>query len=147
MTCSSGNSAMRLQSKVISRSITYCCSGDVKISANSPACMPSEKYSLDDLKETAVADGVELKPGTILLIRTGWMQAYIAASPEHKAAMAPLGALKACGIDDSSAMVEWFWDHRLAAVGTDCPPGEPWPWDFSNEGALHYRPLCLLACP
>ncbi len=109
--------------------------------------LTSEKYSLDDLKETAVAQNVELKPGTILLIRTGWMQAYVAASPEDKAAMAPLGALKACGIDDTSAMVEWFWDHRLAAVGTDCPAVEPWPWDFKNEGALHYRTLCLLGLP
>src|SRR3984893_43435 len=64
--------------------------------------LKSEKYSLDDLKETAVAEGVELKPGTILLIRTGWMQAYLAASPEDKAAMAPLEGLKACGIDDRS---------------------------------------------
>jgi kynurenine formamidase len=109
--------------------------------------LKSEKYSLDDLKETAVADGVELKPGTILLIRTGWMQAYLAASPEDKAAMAPLEGLKACGIEDSHAMVEWFWDHRVAAVGTDCPAVEPWPWDFKNEGALHYRTLCLLGLP
>ena len=38
-------------------------------------------------------------------------------------------------------------DHRLAAVGTDCPAVEPWPWDFSDEGALHYRTLCLLGLP
>jgi kynurenine formamidase len=109
--------------------------------------LKSEKYSLDDLKETAVAQSVELKPGTILLIRTGWMQAYLAASPEAKAAMAPLEGLKACGIEDTSAMVEWFWDNRVAAVGTDCPAVEPWPWDFKNEGALHYRTLCLLGLP
>ena len=109
--------------------------------------LKSEKYSLDDLKETAVAQGVELKPGTILLIRTGWMQAYLAASDADKAAMAPLEGLKACGIEDSSAMVEWFWDNRIAAVGTDCPAVEPWPWDFKNEGALHYRTLCLLGLP
>ena len=109
--------------------------------------LKSERYSLDDLKETAVAQGVELKPGTILLIRTGWMQAYLAASPADKTAMAPLEGLKACGIEDTSAMVEWFWDNRIAAVGTDCPAVEPWPWDFKNEGALHYRTLCLLGLP
>jgi len=109
--------------------------------------LKSEHYSLDDLKETAVAQGVELKPGTILLIRTGWMQAYLASSPADKTAMAPLEGLKACGIEDSRDMVEWFWDHRVAAVGTDCPAVEPWPWDFKNEGALHYRTLCLLGLP
>jgi kynurenine formamidase len=61
--------------------------------------------------------------------------------------MAPLEGLKACGIEDSRDMVEWFWDHRIAAVGTDCPAVEPWPWDFKNEGALHYRTLCLLGLP
>ncbi len=109
--------------------------------------LKSEKYSLADLKEALVAQGAELKPGTILLIRTGWMQAYLAASPKDKAAMAPLEGLKSCGIDDSREMVEWFWDNRLAAVGTDCPAVEPWPWDFKNEGALHYRTLCLLGLP
>ena len=61
--------------------------------------------------------------------------------------MAPLEGLKACGIEDSSAMVEWFWDNQVAAVGTDCPAVEPWPWDFKNEGALHYRTLSLLGLP
>ena len=107
----------------------------------------SEKYSLEDLKETAEAQAVELKPGTILLIRTGWMQAYLEASPEEKTAMAPLEVLKACGIEVSSEMVEWLWDHRVAAIGTDCPAVEPWPWDFKDEGAMHYRTLWMLGLP
>lgn len=109
--------------------------------------LASEKYSLDDLKAALKGQGAELKPGTILLIRTGWMQAYLKASPAEKAAMAPLEGLKSCGIDDRREMVEWFWDNRLAAVGTDCPAVEPWPWDFRNENALHYRTLALLGLP
>ena len=105
------------------------------------------KYSLDDLKQTLAAQGSELKPGTILLIRTGWMQAYVAAPAAEKTAMAPLEKLKSIGIEDSREMVEWFWNNRIAAVGTDCPAVEPWPWDFKNEGALHYRTLCLLGLP
>ena len=61
--------------------------------------------------------------------------------------MAPLEALKSCGIEDTREMVAWFWDNRLAAVGTDCPAVEPWPWDFNNEGALHYRTLSMLGLP
>jgi kynurenine formamidase len=109
--------------------------------------LSNEKYSLDDLKQALAAQGTTLKPGTILLIRTGWMQAYMKASDAEKRAMAPLEALKSCGIDDSREMVAWFWDNRLAAVGTDCPAVEPWPWDFNNEGALHYRTLALLGLP
>jgi len=109
--------------------------------------LKSEKYSLQDLKDALKAQGGELKPGSILLIRTGWMQAYVGAPEEEKAKMAPLDGLKSCGIEDTSAMVAWFWDNRVAAVGTDCPAVEPWPWDFRNEGAIHYRTLSLLGLP
>ncbi len=106
-----------------------------------------EKYSLDDLKGALQSQKTELKPGSILLVRTGWMQAYLAASAADKAAMAPLDGLKSCGVDDSREMVAWLWDSRVAAIGTDCPAVEPWPWDFKNPGALHYRTLSLLGLP
>jgi kynurenine formamidase len=109
--------------------------------------LTSAKYPLADLKDALKAQGATLKPGSILLIRTGWMQAYLKATADEKAKMAPLEGLKSCGIEDSSATVEWFWDNRVAAVGTDCPAVEPWPWDFRNEGALHYRTLSLLGLP
>ena len=83
----------------------------------------------------------------MLLVRTGWMQAYVESSPAEKTAMAPMDKLKACGIDDSREMVAWLWDNRVAAIGTDCPAVEPWPWDFKDEGALHYRTLSLLGLP
>ena len=109
--------------------------------------LAKDTYSLDDLKQALKAQGTQLKPGTIVLIRTGWMQAYEKASDAERQAMAPLQGLKSCGIEDSRDMVAWFWDNRVAAVGTDCPAVEPWPWDFKDEGALHYRTLPLLGLP
>jgi kynurenine formamidase len=109
--------------------------------------LTDERYSLADLQAALKAQGTTLKPGSILLVRTGWMQAYLAAPAAAKAAMAPMDKLKACGIDDSREMVAWLWDSRVAAIGTDCPAVEPWPWDFKNDGALHYRTLSLLGLP
>ncbi len=109
--------------------------------------LTNDKYSLKDLQDALKAQSGQLRPGTILLIRTGWIQAYHKSSDAEKAAMAPLEALKSCGIDDSREMVAWFWDNRIAAVGTDCPAVEPWPWDFKHEGALHYRTLSMLGLP
>jgi kynurenine formamidase len=109
--------------------------------------LTDERYSLDDLKQALAAQSTELRPGSILLVRTGWMPAYLGATPEQKRKMAPLEDLKACGIDDSREMVEWLWDSRVAAIGTDCPAVEPWPWDFRQNGALHYRTLSLLGLP
>jgi kynurenine formamidase len=106
-----------------------------------------EKYPLDDLKAALTAQKTELKPGSIMLVRTGWMGAYLASSSAAKTAMAPMDKLKACGLDDSREMVAWLWDNHVAAIGTDCPAVEPWPWDFKDDGALHYRTLSLLGLP
>ena len=106
-----------------------------------------ERYSLQDLKDALKAQGSSLKPGSVLLLRTGWMQAYVKSTPAQKTAMAPMNKLKACGIEDTREMVAWMWDSRVAAIGTDCPAVEQWPWDFRNEGALHYRTLSLLGLP
>jgi kynurenine formamidase len=109
--------------------------------------LTDERYTLDDLKGALAAQSTELKPGSILLVRTGWMPAYLGSTAEEKRKMAPLNDLKACGIDDSREMVGWLWDSRVAAIGTDCPAVEPWPWDFRQAGALHYRTLSLLGLP
>lgn len=109
--------------------------------------LTNDRYTLKDIQDALKAQAKNLKPGSILLIRTGWMQAYERASDAQKKAMAPLEALKSCGIEDTREMVAWFWDNRVAAVGTDCPAVEPWPWDFRDEGALHYRTLSLLGLP
>lgn len=109
--------------------------------------LTSAVYSLADIREALKAQGTRVKPGSILLVRTGWMGAYLNASEERKKEMAPLEALQSCGIEPTSAMVGWLWDNRFAAIGTDCPAVEPWPWDFKDEGALHYRTLALLGLP
>jgi kynurenine formamidase len=109
--------------------------------------LSSAVYSLKDIQDALKAQGTRLRPGSILLVRTGWMGAYQAASEEKKKEMAPLEALRSCGIEPTSAMVGWLWNNRVAAIGTDCPAVEPWPWDFKDEGALHYRTLSLLGLP
>lgn len=105
------------------------------------------EYTIADLEGARQAQGVEIRPGDILLIRTGWLQYYYNANSEAKRSMAGVWNLTSCGIDHSRDMAAWLWDHHLAAVGTDCPAVETWPWqDFKSE-ALHYRTLALLGLP
>jgi kynurenine formamidase len=106
-----------------------------------------QKYSLDDLKAALMAQRTEFNPGSILLVRTGWMEAYLASAAAAKTEMASVKKLKACGIESSREMVAWLWDNRVAAIGTDCPAVEPWPWHLKDDGALHYRTLSLLGLP
>jgi len=104
-------------------------------------------YSLAELHGALQAQGTTLKPGTILLVRTGWMEAYEQCTAEEKQAMAPFDKLRSIGIEPSRELVAWLWDSRVAAIGTDCPAVEPLPMEFGNEGLLHYRALPLLGLP
>ena len=51
------------------------------------------------------------------------------------------------GIEATREMAAWLWNNRVAAIGTDCPAVEAFPFNFMDEGALHYRALPLLGLP
>jgi kynurenine formamidase len=106
-----------------------------------------EVYTLAELKAALDHQGSALKPGTILLVRTGWMESYENLSAEEKLALSPMERMRSAGIEASREMVAWMWNNRVAAIGTDCPAVEAFPADFSDEGILHYRALPLLGLP
>jgi len=109
--------------------------------------MERETITLADLKGALEAQGTTLKPGTILLVRTGWMESYERCTPEQKGALSSFANVKAVGIEATREMAAWLWDQRVAAIGTDSPGVEPLPADFSDAGILHYRALPLLGLP
>jgi kynurenine formamidase len=104
-------------------------------------------YTLQELQAALAHQKSTLKPGTILLLRTGWMESYENATPEQKRDLAPMQTMKSSGIEASREMVAWLWNNQVAAIGTDCPGVEAFPFDFADEGALHYRALPLLGLP
>jgi kynurenine formamidase len=107
----------------------------------------SVAYSLMDLQSALHAENVELKPGDILLVRTGWLQHYRTLGQEARRHIADIRNLRACGLEPTRELAAWLWDNQIAALATDCPAVEPWPWDPQDEGALHYRTLALLGMP
>lgn len=109
--------------------------------------MEREVITLADLKGALESQGTTLKPGTILLINTGWMESYHQCTPEQKGALSSFANVKAIGIEATREMAAWLWDQRVAAIGCDCPGVEPLPADFSDQGILHYRALPLLGLP
>jgi kynurenine formamidase len=106
-----------------------------------------DAITLDDLKGALAAQRTALKPGSILLLRTGWMEAYATLSPEQRRNMAPPDKLKSTGIEATREMVAWLWDNRVAAIGSDCPGVEVLPIDFTDDKAIHFRALPLLGLP
>jgi len=103
--------------------------------------------TLADLQGALAAQKVTLTPGSVLLVRTGWMEAYEASSAAEKRAMAPMDKLKSVGVEPTRALMEWLWNNRVAAIGTDTPAAEPWPWNLTDPDALHHRALPLLGLP
>jgi kynurenine formamidase len=109
--------------------------------------LSKDVYTLDELKGALEAQKTTLKPGSVLLVRTGWMESYEALSDEGKAGVAPMEKLQSAGVEATREMVEWCWNNQVAAIGTDCPGVESFPFDFGDERALHYRALPLLGLP
>jgi kynurenine formamidase len=105
--------------------------------------LTDEVYSTAELKAAAREYGVDLKPGTILLVRTGWMQAYLKTTEEERRRDAP--RRRSIGVERSAELMEWLWDNRVAAIGSDCPGVEPTP--IEGRGILHHRALFLLGLP
>jgi kynurenine formamidase len=133
--------------KFVGRGLLIDAFGFRKANGRESSPMDRDVYHLDELKAAIEHQGSTLKPGTVLLVRTGWMESYEKLTPDQKRLMAPMERMRSTGIEASRELVAWMWNNRVAAIGTDCPAVEPFPSDFTNEGILHYRALPLLGLP
>ncbi len=133
--------------KFVGRGLLIDAFGYRKAKGREASPLHRDVYSLDELKAAIEHQGSALKPGTILLVRTGWMESYEKLTPDEKRAMASPEKMRSTGIEASRELVAWLWNNRVAAIGTDCPAVEPFPSDFSDERILHYRALPLLGLP
>ena len=72
------------------------------------------------LERVAAGQGVELRAGDILLLRTGWVEAYAELDGQGRAALASLGRPGSPGLSGED-IPAFLWDHRIAAVAADNP--------------------------
>jgi kynurenine formamidase len=123
---------------------------DGYMTAQNRAMPPTERFLIDSelMEAVAAAQGTDLRPGDILLVRTGWLAWYqqlTQAQRKSRAAefKADRRALKLPGIDPRVPTVAWIWDHRIAAMATDTPTFDA--LEFRREdGWAHQRLLALL---
>jgi kynurenine formamidase len=76
--------------------------------------------------ETADAQEVELRPGDILMIRTGWVH-YHLYERDAEQRRHDIQALRSTGLQASHETVSWLWDGRFSVVGMDNLAVEVWP--------------------
>ena len=94
------------------------------------------------LQTCAQSQGVVVKPGDILLVRTGWLRWYLEeATQEEKESIGGKGTaatLKAPGLSGAEENAAFLWNNRVAAVAADNPSLEVWP-PGPEGGFLHYK--------
>ena len=75
---------------------------------------PTEPVTADDLDRVAEAQGIEFKPGDVVLVRTGWYRLFY-SDRERWSQSFP-------GPDGS--VLAWLKKHDVVAIGTDHPACE-----------------------
>jgi kynurenine formamidase len=95
-----------------------------------------------DLDDALRAEGVSLRGGDILCVRTGWTDKYLTLSADERVALASgmqgIGGYTSAGLAGSEEMTRFLWDSGVAAVACDNPAVEVVPVDPS-DGSLHGR--------
>jgi Putative cyclase len=112
--------------------------------------LSSQQFSFDDMLAALAWQEVELEAGSILLVRTGFTEAYRNCPPDRRLALTrgPGSAARtACGLSSTRELWAWLWNSRIAAIASDAPAVEHMPWDRSDTGALHYQALACLGLP
>jgi len=97
------------------------------------------EISVADLDAVAASQNVELRPGDILIVRSGLVKWYNEASEEERTAGITNGHTYA-GVEGTEKTVRWLWDHHFAAIAGDAIAFEAWPpsGDFSGFSPLFF---------
>jgi len=81
---------------------------------------------IEIVEAARVAQGVDIEPGDIVLLRFGWLEYYReVASPETRASL--VRVQRHTGILQSKEAVAWLWDNRISLIAADNFALECWP--------------------
>ncbi len=93
--------------------------------------MGSQVAPARDVASAITAAGLRLRPGDVLLVRTGWVTAFRdAPDPETRDRL--FRGRDYSGLSGGTDMWEFLWDSGVAAVASDSVTVEAWPL---REGA------------
>lgn len=91
--------------------------------------------SLAQLEEIIEEQGVTIKKGDVLIIRTGLSKWILESTPQSKG---PWERDQYLGVDPTLEFLAWVWDHNIAALGSDSISVEAIPAsDNSSTGSLN----------
>ena len=103
----------------------------------------STTFGVADLELARAEAGVELQPGDVLLLHTGFAQWY--RDQEDRVRRRLPQDLHAPGLERSEEICAYLWDHHVCAVGSDTFAVESWPPSFDrNAGAFGFLHRILI---
>jgi kynurenine formamidase len=87
----------------------------------------SQGIDADVLDATAREQGVDLRPGDIVMVRLGWIHYYVDELDDAGRAALLEPPLRTPGLAPTEAVVRWLWDNGVAVVAADNFALEAWP--------------------
>ena len=102
-----------------------------------PLLEPGRALDSSDLEACRAAQQVEIRPGDVLLVRTGWTEAFSRREAPDPGRQAGLGL----------GAVEFVRDHDVAVVGADNTAVEVLPFDRGVFLGVHIELLVRLGIP
>ncbi|KAH8897878.1 hypothetical protein GQ53DRAFT_884759 [Thozetella sp. PMI_491] len=99
-----------------------------------------EKWGIgiEDVKAIVEEEGLVLRPGDILFLRTGYVAAYRALTEEGKKDVA--SRREWTGLRQGRDTTKWLWNNQFAAVASDSPGFECRP---PEDPKWHLHPILL----
>jgi kynurenine formamidase len=81
----------------------------------------NEQIPVADLDATLEWQGSTVRPGDIIMIRTGWLKHIRSAANRSD------GALRSPGLSQTEESAAWLWDRQVAVAASDNIALEAWP--------------------
>lgn len=95
--------------------------------------------SAETLQAAADWFGVDIKPGDVLLVRTGFTEAFEGMSDKDREQYKDSQGRASCGVSPDEPSLRWHWEQGIAAVGTDTWVGPHGCGQSSTDRSVAYE--------
>ncbi len=134
---------------IVGRAVLLDVDGHLRNSGRHLDFSKGEPIEVGLLDEVVRSEGVELRSGDMLLIRTGWSRYYLEeASPVERESQKK--QVRSPGLLQSRDTLAWLWDHQFALVAADnvaveaLPISDSSPFSSETDGGLMHQDLIAM---
>ena len=90
---------------------------------------PGESVGItaEDLESARVDAGIDIRPGDVLVVHTGYLDWYADQPAAVREQQADGWRITTAGLAHDEAVAEYLWDLHIAAIASDAVAAEVWP--------------------